>query len=44
LSEDKKKQVRKLYLEGIKPAQIMKGTGVGKTPVFKIVEELRQTH
>lgn len=41
LSDDKKEQVRKLYFEGIKPAQIIKETEVGKTSVFKIIKDLR---
>ncbi|WP_206483267.1 recombinase family protein [Thalassotalea sp. G2M2-11] len=41
VSEEKKKQVRKLYLEGVKPAQIIRETGIGKTTVFKIIKTLR---
>jgi DNA invertase Pin-like site-specific DNA recombinase len=41
LDEDKKDSVRKLYLEGMKPAQIVRETGVGKTTVFKILKDLK---
>ena len=41
LAEDKKEEVRTLYLEGVKPAQIIRETGVGKTSVFKIIKELK---
>ncbi len=43
LAEDKKERVRTLYLEGMKPAQIVRETGVGKTSVFKIIKELRSS-
>jgi DNA invertase Pin-like site-specific DNA recombinase len=40
LSEDKKRLVRDLYIQGLKPVQIVRDTGVGKTSVFKIIKEL----
>lgn len=42
LAAEKKDKVRKLYSDGVKPADIVRQTGVGKTSVFKIIKELRQ--
>jgi DNA invertase Pin-like site-specific DNA recombinase len=41
LSDDKIKLVQDLYRDGIKPAQIVRDSGVGKTSVFKIIKDLR---
>ncbi|WP_334019491.1 recombinase family protein [Alteromonas sp. S015] len=41
LSDEKKALVRRLYEEGVKPADIVRQSGVGKTSVFKIIKELR---
>jgi DNA invertase Pin-like site-specific DNA recombinase len=41
LSDDKIKLVQDLYRDGLKPAQIVRDTGVGKTSVFKIIKDLR---
>jgi len=41
LSDEKKAKVKRMYSDGIKPAQIVRETGVGKTSVFKIIRELR---
>lgn len=41
LSEEKKELVRRLYSEGLKPAEIVRQSGVGKTSVFKIIKPLR---
>jgi DNA invertase Pin-like site-specific DNA recombinase len=42
LTEDKKRLVKDLFKEGLRPAQIVRETGVGKTSVFKILKDLRQ--
>lgn len=41
LSEAKKKKVIELHNQGLKPAEIVKETGVGRTSVFKILKEIR---
>lgn len=41
LSDEKKAKVKQLYSEGIKPAEIIKETGIGKTSVFKLIKELK---
>ena len=41
LANEKKELVRRLYRSGLKPAEIIRQSGVGKTSVFKIIKELR---
>ncbi|GAB3036739.1 helix-turn-helix domain-containing protein [Bowmanella dokdonensis] len=41
LDAEKKERVRQLYRSGMKPADIVRESGVGKTSVFKIIKELR---
>ncbi|TGV20142.1 recombinase family protein [Pseudoalteromonas sp. MEBiC 03607] len=42
LSDEKKAKVKRMYSDGIKPAQIVRETGIGKTSVFKIIKEMRE--
>ena len=42
LSDEKKAKVKRMYSDGIKPAQIVRETGIGKTSVFKIIKEIRE--
>jgi DNA invertase Pin-like site-specific DNA recombinase len=41
LSAEKKQEAITLYRQGIKPAEIIKQTGIGKTSVFKILKVLK---
>ena len=41
LSLEKKETVCRLYRQGMKPAQIVRESAVGKTSVFKIIKELK---
>ena len=42
LSHEKRQEVVTLYQQGVKPAHIIKQTGIGKTSVFKILKQTRE--